>query len=210
MMKRCFKIFVLLACCIVFVVAVYLFQYALAICIAFLIGFMACNALVKKKQNRQRTVFGIHSNIRNVDCLIIGDIVDPASFILNGKRFIQISACDRNLRASYEILKHTSSILKEKDGEVYLVTRRDNRSNKFSVFDMQWLHPITLRKYDLHYLVKQARFPLFFAPVHSVQTLLNISKPGKILEEGLPDDKLYAEIAEFCKTRDFKLYIVII
>lgn len=208
MRKRNLKKFVLSILCIVFALAISLGHCVIAICIAFLIAFLICNDMIKKKQNKQRIAFGIYSDIRNVDCLVIGDIVNLTNIIPIGRSFIQITAVGRSLEASYEILKHTSSILRENGGEVYLVTDENIQREKFSVFDIQWLHPITILKYNLFHLERKTRFPLFFAPVKSLRFLLNIYKSGQILESQLPDDNLFTEIAGFCQARDFKLHIV--
>lgn len=210
MRKRSLKLFVFSVLCIIFAIAINLGYYTVAICIALLVILLTFNSMIKKKQSKQKVAFGIYSDIRNIDCLVIGDIVNLANIVPANRSFIKITAAGRSMGASYEILKHTSSILKENGGEVYLVVDRNIRNKKFSVFDIQWLHPIIIQKYNLFRLAKKARFPLFFAPAKSLRCLLNIAKSSQMLRNYIFDNELIMEINDFCQARGIKLHLVTI
>ena len=210
MRKKSLKLFVFLTLCIIFTIAINLSYYIVMMCIALLAILLTCNSRIKKKQNKQKMPFGVYSNIRNIDCLVIGDLVNLTNIIPANQSCIKITAAGRSMRASFEILKHTSSILKENEGEVYLVVDGNIRNNNFSVFDIQWLHPIIIRKYNLFCLAKKARFPIFFAPRKSLRCLLNITKPSQMLRSQSLDNEMIMEIDRYCQARGIKLHLLTI
>ena len=76
------------------------------------------NRKALKKIQDQKEPFKIGGKIRNVHYLIIGDMAKPSIMVPANQSFVQIKAPNRSLRASFEILKHTSSILDEDEGNV--------------------------------------------------------------------------------------------
>jgi hypothetical protein len=181
--------------------------YCFAACMAFLFLMVIYNNILQNKIRKQKKPFGPYSEIRNVDCLVIGDMISASSVVPSGCKYIQISAPGRSLKSSFEILKHTSSILKEDGGEVYLIVDIKNKNNGFSVFDIPFFHSVTIRKYNLYNLEKKTRYRILFAPIKSLRYVLGVTKNVKN-KENKAEDGLYADIRNFCRVRNIKLCVI--
>lgn len=125
-----------------------------------IIAFMACallvclhyvNKLVRQRINIQLAPFGARSEVRNIDALIIGDMINAKIINLdvNNKTFLQLSAPDRNIKACYEILRHTHSILRDGGTVIIAVKKKYASESDFSIYDVQFFHRVTLEKYGL-------------------------------------------------------------
>lgn len=161
------------------------------------------NVAVLKKMYKQKMPFEPTSKIRNIDYLVIGDMCRTEHIVPAGKTCLQIMAPSRSLYASYEIMRHTFSILRDFEGGGILVLAvRDKYAEKhnFSLFDIPFLHPVTIRKLGLARLARQTRLPLLFAPVRSLRFLLNLRRRTYI--HGPCPDRA---ISEFCKERNIEL-----
>jgi len=128
-------------------------------------------------------------------------MINPETIIPSNKRFVQIKAPNRNLLASFEILKHTSSILDEDNGNVIVAIASKNKNNcVYSVFDMPFLYILTKKKLGLDRLNKMARFPALIKPLSSIKLALNLDKK-KWKEAECPNK----DIVCFCAERNFNL-----
>lgn len=166
----------------------------LLLCIVLLM--LVCfNVLVVLKIKQPVKVFGERSRVRNVDYLVIGDMCEVDEVILNldeqGKNrekeitYVQLSAPERTLFSSYEILRHTYSILKETGGKVILVVKRKNvEKQKLSIFDMPifLLSPTTVKRLRLESLKIRSYFPLFVSPLKSIRLFFCSEMGGNVME----------------------------
>lgn len=161
----------------------------------------ALNGATVRRMYRQREPFEPRSRVRNVDYLVIGDICAPEEVVPAGETFVQIAASNRSLLASYEILRHTSSILKERGGHVVLAVRRKSAAqNTYSLFDVGFLHPVTIERLGLKGKTWQRHLPALFAPLRSLRLALWIQH-GSWKEAECP----LQEIQSFCKERRIDL-----
>ena len=158
------------------------------------------NRLALKNLNCQKDPFKIGGNVRNVDYLIIGDMINPATVVPANKTYVQIKAPSRSLLASFEILRHTSSILDEDNGNVVICTAKKNRGKgTYSIFDTPFFYYLTIKKKGLETLNKLARFPVLIKPFSTIQLVLDLNKKWK--EAACPNN----EIVVFCSKRNFNL-----
>lgn len=182
----------------------FLFPNLLPLVVAFFVLFgllFILNRTVLKKLYWQKDPFKIGGKVRNVDYLIIGDMINPATIVPANKTFVQIKAPNRSLTASFEILKHTSSILDEDNGNVVIAVALKNKaSSNYSVFDIPFLYNLTIKKLGLERLNKLARFPILINPLSSVKLILNFNQK-KWKETACPNK----EISCFCAERNFNL-----
>jgi len=105
----------------------YAIVYILIILIALL------DYAVRNKMRTMSAPFDIFSNVRNVDYLVIGDFCRAEDYVPKGKTYVQIAAPGRSLNSSFQILRHTHSILKE-NGNVIIPI--GNSKKDFMIFDM--------------------------------------------------------------------------
>ena len=130
------------------------------------------NWAVVKKNNNQKNPLNVYSDIRNVDYLVIGEYCDVGKIIPGGKTCVRILAPRRSYEASYQILRHTHSILKEEGGTVIICAEKMER--KYSVFDIPFFHPITIKKLNLERLKTMSYAPLLFSPVNALRFLIGM------------------------------------
>lgn len=161
----------------------------------FLLVFL--NEGVCRKMYYMHKPFEVYSEIRNVDYLLIGDFCNADNYVPKESTYVQISAPNRGFNSSYQILRHTHSILKEKGGTVIMAI--GNNKKNFMIFDIPFLHNITIKKYNLEGLRVMSRFPFFFAPIDSLRFLWGgVSKYA-------PTQNTDEELSRFCKERDYKI-----
>lgn len=162
------------------------------------------NELTFRKMNRQKVLFGTYGSIRNIDCLVIGDVSPTAATnIVNTDSFVCINSPNCTLVGIYELLRHTFSILKENGGKVILVVKEKNIAKKgYSIFEIAFFHDVTIHRLGLENKRKMSRFPFLFSPVKSLIFLAG-RLPVRYNEEH--ND---AEIEEFCSERGVELSIL--
>ena len=141
--------------------------------------------------------FGTYSDVRNVDYLVIGDYCNIRDYVPEGYSYVQITAPNRGYNSAFQILRHTHSILKEEGGTV--VMSIGNSRKAFTLFDTQFLHPITIKKYKLEGLCKRSRFPLMFEPIASLRFLWGGYSAYRFSQD------IPVELNVFCKERSYKL-----
>ena len=172
----------------------------IVIAMILLILLFIVNRSAIKKILLQKKPFEIGGNIRNVDYLIIGDMIDPASVVPANKSFVQIKAPNRSLKASFEILKHTSSILDEDNGNVIIAVKNVESENPFSVFDIPFFYYLTIKKFGIEKMLRFSRFPLLVKPFLTIELMFNICKKNWN-EARCPDEKILL----FCLERNINL-----
>lgn len=159
------------------------------------------NEAVSQKMRRQKAPFDTRSRVRNVDHLVIGDLFPAPAHIPAETTYVQISAPDRSLAASYEILRHTSSILREQGGTVILATQDKNVDKyRFSLFDVPFFTGFTLDRLHLKRFAWEVCLPIIFEPFRSIRFLLDKGRSDWTTAE-CP----MKEICTFCAERGFLL-----
>lgn len=158
------------------------------------------NSYVVRIVQLQKTPFQINGNVRNVDYLIIGDMIDSDMVIPQGKSYVQIKAPNRSLYGAYEILKHTSSILDEDNGSVIIAVKNAKSPKKFSIFDIPFFYNLTIKKYGIEKYAMLSVVPILVEPLSSIKLLLNICNK-KLKEKSCPD----INIVTFCDDRNIHL-----
>ena len=160
------------------------------------------NRNIRKQIAKSNSAFNSMSPIRNIDRLIIGDMMKLPNELKVGS-FLQIEAPNRSLLSSYEILRHTHSILKDDgEAEVILVVKRSNMSKgKYTIFDIPFFHYITIRQKKLEKLQRNMYYPLLYDPLNSLCYWLKIRTKGYTEVDNTIDDN----ISKFCTERNFKV-----
>ena len=169
----------------------------------FVVGFIAycfifvLQILMIKKINSQSKPFSAFSNIRNVKYLILGDMYKPTEL----GSFVQIASPERTLESCYEILRHTHSILDEKNGTVVIAIKRKNiHKNDFSVLDFPFFHTITFKRLGIKKTKNGMSKFILLHPMRALHFLFGIKKANYV-EENLDESK----IKSFCQERGYNL-----
>lgn len=164
------------------------------------------NTAAWKKGRKGIEYFSPSCKTRNIDCLVIGDMCRPDEIVSEGKSYLCISAPGRSLKSSFEILRHTFSILREDAGETIITVRKENIEKGFHLFDMAFLgmSPISVKRLHLEGLKKKEILPLLFAPAASIQILLGCNRRFSSEMDFVP-----AEMERFCKERNICLRILV-
>ena len=152
---------------------------------------------------KQYEAFSTQSDIRNVDCLIIGDMIDSSSIIPNGESYVQLAAPNRGFLSDYELLRHTHSILKESGGKIYIPYCPKKKKEALSLFDYPILHITTLKKYNCVSEAPKSKNPLFYSPVDTLKFVF--VKGGRGSTE---DNSADQRIEEFCMERGYSVSFV--
>lgn len=116
-----------------------------------------------------------------------------------------MTAPGRTLKSSFEILKHTFSILKEESPTVIITVQRKYIEGGYSGFDIPvfQLSPISVKRLGVEALELKARLPFLFYPWKSFQLLLNRKRLFLETLENVPEDILL-----FCEERGITLRIM--
>lgn len=168
------------------------------VCFLFLL-----NECVFNKINKYHIPFLPNSEIRNVDYLVIGEFIDVSKYVPEGCSHVRISAPSRSYNSSWQILRHTHSILKENGGTVIISAGKSKRD--FTIFDVPFLHRITIKKFHLEYLAKLSKFPIFISPIDSLFFLLNNNKSSGKYDVIYPPE----ELSDFCRERNYSLIYLV-
>ena len=167
---------------------------------AILVGLLLLNRVTLRKLYLQKDPFKIGGKIRNVDYLVVGDMINPALIVPMNKTFVQIKSPNRSLFASFEILRHTSSILDEDNGHVIIAVKKNTANGSLSVFDIPFLYNLSIKKMGLGKLNRISKFPIFAKPLSSIKLILNCYE--KKWKESICPNK---NVIVFCKERNFNL-----
>lgn len=152
-----------------------------------------------RKLNKSVHIFAAGSKIRNVDYLVIGDMVDTSDLYSNGKTVVELCVPNRNLMASYELLRHTYSILKENGTVIIACQDRNISKQKYTFYDIAYFHPVTLKRLGLVSNSYKKILSLLFKPGLVIQLWLNrrMKYEKKICEN--------EAIIKFCESRGLEL-----
>ena len=172
--------------------------WLLSALLTFLFSLIFFNLLIVRKMRKETKKFTPYSQVRNVNFLIIGDMCD-AKKLVQSDSYIQISAPGRGLKASYEVLRHTFSILQEHKGAVIVVTKKSNIGG-YSVFDIPYFNKITIKRLHIESLNRMLKITLFVSPVKAIRYFFGICT-GKLCDTACPPK----EIVNFCQERNLNL-----
>lgn len=169
--------------------------YVLALLFALI---LLLNWKMRKILSKQSEPFSNSSKIRNVDYLIIGDLVNAKKYVPEGKSFVQISSYRKSFGACYEILRHTSSILNEESSNVlFFVEKKKLDSNEITLFDIPYFSNITVENLNLQKKRKQYNYPILFAPIKSLIQIIGVNKEGWYKTQ-----EVTKEVIDFCEERN--------
>lgn len=176
--------YVIVLFCVVIIVVMFLIRHI--------------NRKVVEITQKQTEIFFPDGKVRNVDCLIIGDMMKVAP----REGLLQLSAPDRTLLGAYEILRHTHSILRDdKTVTVIIAVKKRLKSiSKYGIFDTLFFHWLILEEKKLYRLRNKAKSPFIYAPLKTLQIYFQ-RYSAKYEECEVLDDKIY----EFCQERGYKI-----
>ena len=160
-------------------------------------------ALINKqavaKLKNQYAVFSPQSSTRNVDCLLVGDMVLADRFTESGTSVVQLAAPGRGFFSDYELIRHAHSILKD-GGSIIVAYYAKNADKGLSIFDYPIFHQITFEKYHCTDKKKRMQFPLLFAPVRTLRFLY-----GPSAKDGTLKYREFPAIDSFCEERGYNV-----
>lgn len=190
---------------IALIIVALVLRFTIVAPIVFLVALCAiANAAVVRKSRKQSEPFSHKSLIRNVDYLVIGDLCNPSALVPQGCSYVAVTSPGRSLTSSYEILRHTYSILKEDSPNVIITVQRKHLQGGYSAFDLPIfrMSPISIKRLGVEALCQKERLPLLYSPVKSRQLLLNRKRQYSAILQDVPQ-----EIRDYCKERAINLQI---
>lgn len=195
LLKRKKKVLAVLALLFIFSPCWYLafVVWALIACHSF-------NNRIKIANHNALSILHNRQNITKINTLIIGDTCSPSvteKYTTSNTLAIQFP--DRSLEASIQILMHVVSILEE-HGRCIIIHDNAIAGNKLTIFDLPFLHPITIKELQLEESKKKSAYPLIYAPIKSIKYLLGVKKDN-FKETKCPVEELYT----FCEERKLEL-----
>lgn len=124
----------------------------------------------------QMNPFDAYCWTRNVDYLIIGEPCEPLS-VLPDKNYtyVQIKAPGASEFALYQILRRTFSILKEQGTVIFAINKNNINKKRIRVFDIFFLHDVTIQEMKLNRLSRLKKFVLIANPYSCIQLLSGTS-----------------------------------
>lgn len=138
---------------------------------------------------------------RNYKRLVIGEMCDVSQFLGEEGALCFLSPAKRSTLMVFELVKRLYSLLDEDSGELYIVIHSNRNSNMVSVFDVPYLHDITLKSLGIVKKKWKSHFPLFFEPQASIKFLFRRFIHNNLVESVCP----YSDISSFCRERNIKL-----
>lgn len=198
--KKILALFFLLLCFILLLLG----KVAVSVILGTLFVFVCLLAIVEKKAhkklNEQVQIFSPNSNVRNVDRLIIGDLLPSDCEEMENS--VSFCAPRRTLFASFQILRHTHSILRSDGlGEVVIVVKKNSIMRKtYSVFDIPFFHYTTIQMQDLYQLQRKGKKLMLHAPIKTIRFVLGLTNT-KYYEVGALDQT----IDDFCAERGYRV-----
>lgn len=162
------------------------------------------NLYVYREIQMPSRIFLPTSKIRNVDYLIIGDLCCVEKFLPENSSHIEITAPDRSLKSSFEILRHVFCILNEDNANVIITVKKKKMMDDYSLFDYPIfnLSSTSMKRLGLIQKEKKLKFPILFEPLKVIKYLLNIKKSYSYSLDCMPK-----EIIDFCNERNIRLHI---
>lgn len=147
-------------------------------------------------------VINLFSTIgRNYQYLIIGELCDLSTLIPKGAHHIDFLAPRRSAYSCLELTKRLYSLLDEENGELLIiVTKEEENSRKISVFDIPYLHEVTLKILHLSWMRNLRFLPLCFAPFSAFSYFFPLKKV-EFIDAVCPSK----ELLNFCESRNIRL-----
>lgn len=163
------------------------------------------NVVVVRKTREQSQPFSHKSTIRNVDYLVIGDLCNPCELVPEGSNYVAVCSPGRSLASSYEILRHTYSILNEDTPNVIIIVRRKHLQDGYTAFDLSIfsMSPISVKRLGVEALCKKEKLLLLYYPTRTIQLLLGCKRQYTIALQEIPQ-----EIQDYCQERLINLQIL--
>lgn len=160
-------------------IAIEFICFLLGFYIACVIIFVFCimNLIIVSKMRKECAPFNAMSKIRNVDYLVIGDQCKIKEIVPIGKTYVQIAAPGRSFTSSFEILRHTFSILKDNGGVVVIVGKKKSKE-KYTIFDLPYFHQVTLKRLGLQRKRILTYIPIIISPIKSIKILFSFKAKG--------------------------------
>lgn len=154
------------------------------------------NIQIRKKLDAQADFSYRGRPIRNVDYLIIGDLIRLDFLNSMDYRIVQILSPDRTLEGAFWVLKRTFSLVNEESGKVIIAIKKNNIEKKHvSIFEYPFLSNIHKNILGITNLERKRRYPLFYSPIISLKLIIghcHTSYPYNCPSE---------EILTFCQER---------
>lgn len=194
--KLCIKTFLLLA---LIGLSVFLFsQYA--ICLIIILPAIYIDKKTSYILSEQTSYAYGKNMIRNVDLLVIGDMIDVSTLRSNESKIVSILTPNKSLGASFWILKRMFSIIDEDKGKIIIAIKKENSNrHDITLFDYSFISPIHRKMMKIESMEIKRKHPLFYSPINALRLFLNI-KYKKSYITGCP----MKEIEQFCETRNIK------
>ncbi len=177
------------------------FWYITAILFCFGGIIIYLNSKVKKHIYGNLSLLGSRRPIKKYSAMVIGDCCSESSYIPycnNKDEVIAIMSPNRGLKASYQILLHTFSILDE-GSTCIIVCKKKAVDNDISLFDIPYLNIITQKELGIESLRRKLSYSIIFSPIISLKQLLNLKS---VYHNDTCPNK---DIVEFCKKCGLKL-----
>lgn len=140
---------------------------------------------------------------RNYKIMIIGENCDVSQLTENiSDSILFLSPSHLSMFAAGLLVKRLFSLLDEENGQLFLILHQESiRSNKISVFEIPYLHTITLNALHLQHMKWKSRFPLFSCPIDSLEYLISHPRRRVLVEAKCPSD----DILSFCHERNIQI-----
>lgn len=163
--------------------------------------FVVLNYVLLRKMARSLTPLSSVREIKSYDTLVIGDYASSSEYkdYCKEDTTIVFASPDRTLEASYQILLHTSSSIKE-GGTCIILEGKQANHRGYSLFDIPYIHSITRKELQIEHIVKQQRYPLLYEPIKSLKILFHIKVRGFV-----ETDCSSVEIKNYCNKKGFHL-----
>lgn len=161
------------------------------------------NNIARKKIHAPMAKLSSSREIKSYNTIVIGDYCKKDVYLSYCREgaVLEFTCPQRSINASYQILLHTFSILEE-NGTCIIISGKDGKKNEYSVFDLPFLHFITLKELKLETLSCKSHWPLIFSPVRSIRILAGMRSGKYHLNNNLQD---ISEIKEFCDRKGIRL-----
>lgn len=137
---------------------------------------------------------------RNYKYLVVGDWCNIEELVKGDKFISFLSPEKRSPHTILELVRRLYSLLDEETGILIIVLNEEySLKKRFSVFDIPFLHEITLKANGIGWMKYAVRLPLLFSPCKSFMLFQDKKVCFKEIECPFP------EITRFCNDRGIHL-----
>lgn len=177
------------------------FWYVTTILLCFGCIIIYINSKVKRLVYGDLFSFSPRRPIKKYTTMVIGDCCSESSYLpyCGAKdEVITIMSPHRSLKASYQILLHTFSILNE-GSTCIVVCKKDALDKDINIFDVPYLNIITQKELSAESLRSKLAYPIIYSPIMALKKLINLKSAYH--KDTCPDK----DIVDFCKSHGLKL-----